>query len=566
LPAEVSSLVGRVPEIAAVRERLRDGRVVTLTGPGGCGKTRLALRVAALAAGSFEDGAGLVELAALTDAALVPASVAEALGVPEQDAADPLEAVVRVLADRELLVVLDNCEHVLGQAGRVVVMLAGQCPGVRILATSRERLDVPGELVFPVPPLGLPEDGSVRAVAASEAGALFVTRARAASPAFALTDGDAAAIAEVCSRLDGMPLAIELAAARCPALGPVQLAARLEGHPGLLSGGAARPGRHRSLDALVSWSYDLLSEAERRLLARLSVLRGGFDLEVAEQVGGGGPLAPEAVAGLLASLAGKSLVQVQAGPVVRYWLLETVRQFAAGRLAAAGEETAVHVRLLEWALEVARSADAALSSAERAGWSDRLTAEQASIRAALFWAFGGQEPEAGRELAARLARWWIATSRYSEAGQFLTTAASLPAAADPGLQARVLIGAAWSAFHLSDILVGRPGRAGAAWPARDRARPDGVGPRRARPRADHMGNVRARRSGHPTCHRGRARRGRERDRGVSGPLRRDDHAPLSGGPVRHRRPARRGRNGGRVVLGRGTKRRRSAVGIRCPAG
>ena len=195
-----------------------------------------------------------------------------------------MAGVVRALAGRELLIVLDNCEHVLGAAGRVVVMLAGQCPRVRIMATSRERLDVPGEFVFPVPPLELPEDGSVRAVAASEAGSLFVTRARAASPGFALTEGNAAAIAEVCSRLDGMPLAIELAAARCPALGPAQLAARLEGHPGLLAGGAARPGRHRSLEALVSWSYELLGEAERRLLDRLSVLRGGFGLEVAERV------------------------------------------------------------------------------------------------------------------------------------------------------------------------------------------------------------------------------------------------------------------------------------------
>ena len=222
--------MGRDLEIAAVREGLRVGRVVTLAGPGGCGKTRLALRAAALASDGFADGAWLVELASLTDAALVPVSVAEALGVPERDAAHPLEAVVRALADRELLIVLDNCEHVLGPAGQVVVMLAGQCRRVRILATSRERLDVPGEFVFPVPPLGLPEDGSVRAVAASEAGTLFVTRARAASPAFALTDRDAAAIAEVCARLDGMPLAIELAAARCPALGPVQLAARQRPH------------------------------------------------------------------------------------------------------------------------------------------------------------------------------------------------------------------------------------------------------------------------------------------------------------------------------------------------
>ena len=189
LPAEMSSLVGRGPQLAAVLDGLRAARVVTLTGPGGCGKTRLALRAAALAAGGFEDGARLVELASLTDAALVPAAVAEALGVPERDAADPMAGVARALAGRELLIVLDNCEHVLASAGRVVVMLAGQCPRVRILATSRERLDVPGEFVFPVPPLELPEDGSAGAVAASEAGSLFVTRARAASPGFALTDG-----------------------------------------------------------------------------------------------------------------------------------------------------------------------------------------------------------------------------------------------------------------------------------------------------------------------------------------------------------------------------------------
>ena len=438
--------------------------MVTLTGPGGCGKTRLALRVATLAEAGFGDGALLVELASLTDSALVPASVAEALGVPEQDAADPMAGVVRALADRELLIVLDNCEHVLESAARVVVMLAERCPRVRILTTSRERLDVPGEFVFPVPPLGLPEDGSAGTVAASEAGRLFVTRARAASPAFALTAGNAAAVAEVCARLDGMPLAIELAAARCPALGPVQLAARLEGHPGLLSGGAARPGRHRSLEALVSWSYELLGEAERRLLDRLSVLRGGFELEVAELVAGGEPLAPQAVAGLLASLASRSLVQIQASPVIRYSLLETVRQFAASQLAASGEETPVHVRLLRWALEVARSAEAARPGAERAGWSDRLSAEQASLRAALSWALGGHEPKEGRELAARLARWWIATGRYSEAGQFLTMAASVPDVADPGIKARVMLGAAWSAFHLGDLRRAAPLAAdGIAW-------------------------------------------------------------------------------------------------------
>jgi predicted ATPase/class 3 adenylate cyclase/DNA-binding CsgD family transcriptional regulator len=450
LPAQLAAFVGRDRELAEVRALVQSSRLVTLTGPGGCGKTRLALRVAALAEPGFDEGARLVELASLTDPALVPAFVAEALGVPERDAADPVAGVVRALADRELLIVLDNCEHVLASAAQVVIMLAGQCPQVRIITTSRERLDVPGEFVFSVPPLGLPEDGSAGAVAASEAGSLFVTRACAASPAFTLTEDNAAAIAEVCTRLNGMPLAIELAAARSPALGPAQLAARLEGHPGVLSGGAARPERHRSLEALVSWSYELLGQAERCLLDRLSVLRGGFDLDVAERVCGAEPLAPEAVAGLLAGLAGKSLVQVQADGVIRYSLLETVRQFAAGRLADSAEATAVHLRLLEWALGEARSAEATLGSTGWAVQASRLSAGQDSIRAALSWALGGAEPEAGRELAARLARWWIATGRYSEAGQFLTTAAGVPAAAAPGIQARVLLGAAWSAFHLGD--------------------------------------------------------------------------------------------------------------------
>jgi predicted ATPase/DNA-binding CsgD family transcriptional regulator len=450
LPAEVSSLVGRGPEIAAVLERLRTARAVTLTGPGGCGKTRLALRAAALAEAGFGDGARLVELAPLTDPALVPASVAQALGVSERDAPTPAAGLAHALAGRELLVVLDNCEHVLEAAAGLVATLAARCRRVRFLATSRERLDVPGELVFPVPPLGLPTDGSAAAVAGSEAGALFAARAGAASPAFELSARNAAAVAQVCARLDGIPLAIELAAARCPALGPAELAARLEGHPGLLSGGPARPGRHRSLEALVTWSYELLDEAERRLLARLSVLRGGFDLGTAERVAAGGPLRPEAIAGLLASLAGKSVVRLHDGAAVRYSLLETIRQFAAGRLAASGEETAVHRRLLDWALGEARSAEATVGSTGWTAWASRLSAGQDSIRAALSWALGGQEPQAGRELAARLARWWIATGRYTEAGQFLTTATGVPAAAAPGIQARMMLGAAWSAYHLGD--------------------------------------------------------------------------------------------------------------------
>jgi len=317
------------------------------------------------------------------------------------------------------------------------------------LATSRERLDVPGELVFPVPPLGLPADGSPAAVATSEAGKLFAARAGAASPAFELTARNSAAIAEVCTRLDGMPLAIELAAARCPALGPAELAARLDSRPGLLSGGPGRPGRHQSLEALMAWSYELLGDGERRLLARLSALRGGFDLGTAEQVAAGGPLEAEAIAGLLASLVDKSVVQTHHGDTVRYSLLETIRQFAAARLAESGEQTAVHLRLLEWALDMARSAEAASASTEWPGWASRLSAEQDNLRAALSWALTKPELQAGQELAARLARWWIATGQYSESGRFLASALAVPAAA-PDIQARALLGAAWSAYHLGD--------------------------------------------------------------------------------------------------------------------
>ena len=616
-------------------------RVVTLTGPGGGGKTRLALRVAALAEAGFGDGARLVELAPLTDSTLVPASVAHALGVSERDVPTPAAGLARALAGRELLVVLDNCEHVLEAAAGLVASLLAQCRRVRFLATSRERLDVPGELVFPVPPLGLPADGSAAAVAASEAGMLFAARAAAASPAFELSAHNSAAVAEVCARLDGMPLAIELAAARCPALDPAELAARLDGRPGLLSGGPARPGRHRSLEALVAWSYELLDDSERRLLARLSVLRGGFDLGTAERVAAGGPLRPEAIAGLLASLAGKSVVHIHDGAAVRYSLLETIRQFAAGQLAASGEQTAVHLRLLEWALDEARSAEATVGSSRWTAWASRLSAEQASIRAALSWALGGQEPDAGRELAARLARWWIATGRYSEAGQFLTTAAGVPAAAAPGIQARVLLGAAWSAFHLGDNPAERPrspptaspvpGRpvnrswkSGAAtcWPAwrgtramrtgsSPKSKPAGFYParqiRRSRrgrrpcwPAAAFLSGDLAEQERHGllAIELARTAAGQEGlalaltmwsmsaiagagiqpatvaalDEAANVLAAHPDRFTetimhqLSGGAVRHPGPARSGRNRGRIVLGRGTRRRRPAGGIRRPAG
>ena len=631
--------MGRGPEIAAVLERLRTARLVTLTGPGGCGKTRLALRVAALAEAGFGDGARLVELAPLTDPALVPASVAQALGVSERDVPTPAAGLVRELAGRELLVVLDNCEHVLEPAAGLVATLLDSARGCGSWPPAGNAWTCPASWSSRCRRWAAGH-GSAAAVAASEAGMLFAARAGAASPAFELSARNAAAVAQVCVRLDGIPLAVELAAARCPALGPAELAARLDGHPGLLAGGPARPGRHRSLEALVTWSYELLDEAERRLLARLSVLRGGFDLGTAERVAAGGPLQPQAIAGLLASLAGKSVVHLQDGAAVRYSLLETIRQFAAGRLAASGEETAVHLRLLDWALGEARSAEATVGSTGWAAWASRLSAGQDSIRAALSWALGGQEPQAGRELAARLARWWIATGRYSEAGQFLTTAAGIAAAADPGIQARVLLGAAWSAFHLGDFRRAAPlvadgiacaqhagepqlevwGRnllAVLAWHAGDAdrivaeieasrvlsgqaepalaARAQGLLAMAAFLAGDLAGQER---HGLAAVELARAAAGREGlalaltgpaaaaiagagiqpatvaalDEAVTVLAAHPDRFTetivrlAAGGPVRHSGSVRRGRNGGRIVLGRGTRRRRPCGGKRRAAG
>ena len=243
----MSSLVGREPQITAVLDCLAAARLVTLTGPGGCGKTRVALRVAALAEAGFGDGARLVELAPLSDPALVPACAAEALEIPDWQARSLAAGVGRALAGRAVLVVLDNCEHVLQAAASLVTAVLEQCRAVRIIATSRQRLDVPGEFVFPMPSLGLPEDGSVGAVAVSEAGLLFTARARAANPSFELTADNSAAVAEVCTRLDGMPLAIELAAARCSALGPASWPPAWTATPGCCPAGpGARVGTGHS--------------------------------------------------------------------------------------------------------------------------------------------------------------------------------------------------------------------------------------------------------------------------------------------------------------------------------
>ncbi|MFP4635755.1 MAG: BTAD domain-containing putative transcriptional regulator, partial [Nitriliruptoraceae bacterium] len=310
---QVSELIGRKEEIASVASLVADNPLVTLTGPGGVGKTRLAEQVATEVAGDFDDGVTVCTLSAVRDPEAVGPALVDALGVEHSGRWPVDEVLVAALGSRRLLLVLDNCEHLLGAVGGIVEVLLRRCEDAAVLATSRERLHLPGERVWQVAPLSLPRvEADAKQVVVAPAGALFVARAQAADPDFELTDANAEAVAELCRRLDGLPLAIELAAARVRALAPDALLARLDQRFSLLAGGPHREeGRHRTLQGLVAWSYELLDEPEARLFDRLSVFADRFSLPAAEQVCAGGRVLEGEVAGLLAELIDKSMVSVE---------------------------------------------------------------------------------------------------------------------------------------------------------------------------------------------------------------------------------------------------------------
>jgi predicted ATPase len=340
LPLQLTGLVGREREISEVGRMLEDARLLTLTGPGGSGKTRLALAVASEVVEEYEDGAWLVELAPLSDPELVPEAVASVLGVREATGSPLLETLADHVRSRTILLVLDNCEHLIEACAGLVEELLRSCPNLSILATSREALGVEGETIFVVPPLSLPDPRRLPAVdglSHYEAARLFVERARALRPSFALTEQNAVAVAQICHRLDGMPLAIELAAARVRVLSVEQIAKRLEDSFALLTGGRSTLAHHGTLGATMDWSHDLLSEEERVLFRRLSVFAGSFALEVAETVGSGGGIGEGEVLDLLSSLVNKSLVLVtERDGEARFRMLETVRQYASDKLEEAG--------------------------------------------------------------------------------------------------------------------------------------------------------------------------------------------------------------------------------------
>ncbi|HSK84708.1 MAG TPA: BTAD domain-containing putative transcriptional regulator [Rubrobacter sp.] len=463
LPNLRSSFVGRERDLMEVKRVLAMTGLLTLTGTGGCGKTRLALEAAKDLVGVHPDGVWLVELASLSNPALVPQVVASALGVREQPGRSMTETLSTHLESRQLLLVLDNCEHLVHTCARLVDALLGSCEHLRILATSREALGVAGEANWPVLPLAVPDaerPAPVDDLVRCEAVRLFLDRARSKQPAFSLEPRNAPAVARVCRKLDGIPLAIELAAARVTTLAVDQIAARFEDSLDLLtSGNRMADHRHRTLRTTVEWSHRLLSQKERKLFGRLSAFSGGWTLEAAETVGAGNGLEEGDVLDLLSRLVEKSLVVAEASPgddgVLRYRMLEPVRQYGRERLEESGEEEQVRDRHARYYLALTEAAKTELLDGPRPlAYLEQLKAEHGNLRGALGWcleeAAGSKErAEMGLKLAAALGRFWN-TYGPGEGRRWLERGLARSGASPTSLRARALGEAGFIAIFQGD--------------------------------------------------------------------------------------------------------------------
>lgn len=453
LPLPVSSFVGRTSELANLGEELRRARLITITGVGGAGKTRLALQAAA-AAGPFPDGVWFVELAPVSTGAHVGVAVLEALGLKDQVQAPPLERLCAFLRNKQLLIVLDNCEHLTAASAELVRGLLRACPQLKVLATSREPLGVDGEHLFPIAGLRLPEaDADRQALDACESSHLFLERVRAVNRERPAADVSPAHIARICRRLDGLPLALELAAGRVRVLSIEQIADRLDDRFRLLtSSNQTTESRHQSLLATIDWSYSQLTEPEQVLLRRLSVFAGGATLPMVEAVCAGEGVEPADVLDILSHLVDRSLLLAnRQGAEVRYTMLESIRAYAIERLRQADEAALLSDRHLAYFVQMVVEGAPASLSAGQGAWFDRLRTELDNIRTALTWSLSASSPTDGLIMVTYLYWFWDARGHVREGREITAKLLARPDAPSTGLLwPRALVSAASLAFSQLD--------------------------------------------------------------------------------------------------------------------
>ena len=459
LPVRRTRFIGREQEMVEVKRTLSMTGLLTLTGAGGCGKTRLALEVANNLVGIFPDGVWLVELAPLSEETLVPQALAATLGVKEQPGHSLLETFLDTSRDKDMLLILDNCEHLVDAAARLADALLDTCPRLRLLATSREPLGVPRGLNWHVPSLSTPGVGqspTVEELERYESVRLFADRASNRNPGFKLTPENTLAVAQVCARLEGIALAIELAAARVGMLSVEQIFQRLGHSLKMLTRGERNADhRHQTLRATLDWSYELLGEPEQVLFGRLSVFAGGFTLEAAEIVGAGGSIEEEDVLELLTMLVDKSLVVAEENweSGARYRLLETIRQYCQEKLEEGEEQEQTKYRHAQWYLALAEEADKESSGPGHARWLQRLESEHGNLRAALEWSLEGGDAELGLRLAGALWLFWFSRGYASEGRGWLERSVAL--GRSPVARANALNGAGWIVMFQGDYVAAR---------------------------------------------------------------------------------------------------------------